>query len=104
MQSITRTDQRGAPVEAVTRKVHRSAVERVRVMTWNIDFPWVGWVGNTATSAAVTVSTDREGQVGWWRERLQEQGHALDQIERLIAQYREAAWRSGPASPAGGGP
>jgi hypothetical protein len=74
-------------------------------MTWNIDFPWIGRVRNTATRAAVTIiSADREGQVGWWRQRLQEQGHALEQIERLIAQYRAAAWRSEPASPAGGGP
>ena len=74
-------------------------------MTWNIDFPWVGQVGNTAARAAVPIiSTDRGGQVGWWRQRLQEQGHALEQIERLIAQCRAAAWRSEPASPAGGGP
>jgi hypothetical protein len=73
-------------------------------MSWNIDFPWAWRLENTAPRAAVDIICgDREGHMDWWRQRLQEQGHELEQIERLIAQYREVAWRSGATASARGG-
>jgi len=71
-------------------------------MSWTIDFPWVAQLENTAVRmAADLMCDDSEGLVGWWRQRLQEQGHELEQVERLVAQHRAAAWRSGPTSPTG---
>ena len=71
-------------------------------MSWAIDFPWVVQRESPAARmAADIVCDDSEGLVGWWRQRLREQGHELEQIERLIAQHRAAAWRSGPTSSAG---
>ena len=71
-------------------------------MSWPIDFPWVAQLENTAVRmAADLMCDDSEGLVGWWRQRLQEQGHELEQVERLVAQHRAAAWRSGPTSSTG---
>ena len=71
-------------------------------MSWTIDFPWVAQLENTAVRmAADLMCDDSEGLVGWWRQRLQEQGHELEQVERLAAQHRAAAWRSGPTSSTG---
>ena len=72
-------------------------------MRCNIDFPWVGRLETTAVRLATDIMrTGSEGDVGWWRQRLQEQGLDREQIERLIAYYRAAAGFTEPASAAGG--
>jgi hypothetical protein len=86
----------GVGIEAVRggdQRVRCAAVERFESM--NVD--WAGIMhleGEAAAEAFGIIAGDVEGQVEWWRERLAEQGHGPEQVDRLVSEYRRAAMRN----------
>ena len=71
-------------------------------MHWSLDFAWNRGLENApAPALGDTLPSEGEGQVGWWRERLQAQGLDLEQIERLLAHYCTATSHAEPFPSAG---
>ena len=76
--------------------------QRSEVMHWSLDFAWNRGLENApAPALGDTLPSEGDGQVGWWRERLQAQGLDLEQVERLLAHYCTATSHSEPVPSAG---
>ena len=79
--------------------------QRSEVMSGSLDFAWNRGLENApAPAAGGTFPGEWDGQVGWWRERLQAQGLDLEQVERLLAHYCTATSHSEPVPSAGPAP
>jgi hypothetical protein len=72
--------------------MRRAAVERVASIGQGDDLDLaLRLPGEAGREAAAIVLGDIEGQAARWRERLTEQGHRPEQVERLVREYRTTA-------------
>ena len=72
--------------------MRRAAVERIAGMGRDDDLHLALQLrGEAGREAAEIALGDIEGQAQRWRERLTEQGHRPEQVERLVREYRTTA-------------